>query len=137
MALKLDTLKKALNTLEQAIRLHHEERDKPELSLALRDSVIQRFEYTYELAWKVLQRWVGENVDPESAQPRYSRKELYRVAARWGLIEDASRWFEYNKARNVSAHTYDEDNAKQVFQASLGIVDDIKYLLKQIEQRND
>jgi nucleotidyltransferase substrate binding protein (TIGR01987 family) len=125
MALKLETLRKALITLEQAIRLHHEERDKPELSLALRDSVIQRFEYTYELAWKVIQRWIGENVNPESADPLYSRKELFRLAARWGLIEDAPRWFEYNKARNVSAHTYDEANAKQVFNAALGLVDDI------------
>jgi nucleotidyltransferase substrate binding protein (TIGR01987 family) len=137
MGLRLDTLKRALNTLEQAIYLHKEKLGEPELALALRDSVVQRFEYTYELAWKLIQRWIAENVSPESAEPVYSRKELFRMAARQGLIEDPLRWFSYHKARNVSAHTYDESKAEQAFQAALGLVGDVKYLLEELEKRHD
>ena len=137
MSLKLGTLIKALQTLEEAIRLHGERKDDVKLALALRDSIIQRFEYTYELSWKMIQRWIGKNVSPESAEPLYSRKELYRLAAKWGLVEDPLRWFEYHKARNLSAHTYEETNAEFVFKAAVESVDDVKYLIEQLEKRND
>lgn len=130
MALELDTLNKALDTLKSAIRLHGEKKgESEELALALRDSVIQRFEYTYGLAWTLMQRWIAENVNPESADPVYTRKELFRIAARYDLIADPLRWFDYHKARNVSAHTYKEANAEEAFQAAVAIVEDVEYLL--------
>lgn len=138
MTLNLDTLKKALESLKSALRLYTEKKDESnELMLALRDSVIQRFEYTYGLAWTIMQRWISENVDPESSEPVYTRKELFRVAARCGLIADPLPWFTYHKARNVSAHTYNETNAEVAFQAAQSLVHDVDYLLKQIEKHND
>lgn len=137
MALKLDKLKEALATLKEAIELHQEKQSDTKLALALRDSVIQRFEYTYELAWKIMQRWLATNVSPEASETVYSRKELFRLAAKWKIIDDPLRWFKYNEARNISAHTYDEDNAEQVFQAALGLVIDVKYLINQLEKHHD
>lgn len=137
MPQNVQSLSKAVTTLKSGIQLNENKKDDEELALALRDSVIQRFEYTYELAWKAIQRWIAENVNPESAQPVYSRKELYRLAAKWDLIENPSHWFDYHKARNVSAHTYDEDNAEQAFQAALGLVGDVEYLIKQLEKHHD
>lgn len=138
MALELENLSNALVTLKSAIRLHKEKKsESEELALALRDSIIQRFEYTYGLAWTLMQRWIAENVNPESAEPVYTRKELFRMAAYHGLIEEPLRWFDYHKARNISAHTYKESNAKQAFDAAVAMVDDVDYLLKQIARRND
>jgi nucleotidyltransferase substrate binding protein (TIGR01987 family) len=138
MILDLETIKKALDSLIKAIQLIEErQEDDDELLLALRDSVVQRFEYTYELSWKMIQRWLAENVNPESSEPVYSRKELYRLAARWGLIRDPLAWFDYHKARNVSAHTYNEKNAEQAFSAAQKMVDDVKFLILALEKRND
>jgi len=137
MGLKLDTLKKAARSLRDALRLHTDEAARPELRLALRDSVIQRFEYTYELAWKALQRWLRENVSPEAAAPVYSRKELFRLAARAGLLDDPARWFSYHKARNVSAHTYDEQNAEVAFEAAQGLAGDVEALIERLTARAD
>lgn len=138
MALELDTLHKALETLKSAIRLHGEKKgESEELTLALRDSVIQRFEYTYGLSWTLIQRWITENVNPESADPVYTRKELFRIAARLGLIADPVRWFAYHKARNVSAHTYKEANAEEAFKAAVAMVEDVDYLLVALAKRND
>ncbi len=138
MTFNLESITKALETLKTAIQLVEQRKDEDEeLILALRDSVIQRFEYTYELAWKMIQRWIAENVNPESSEPVYSRKELYRLAARWKLIRDPLPWFDYHKARNVSAHTYNEKNAEEAFQAALRIVDDVEYLISELEKRND
>ncbi len=137
MALKLDTLKRALHTLEEAIELYKEQQVNQKLQLALQDSVIQRFEYTYELAWKTMKRWISDNVNPESAEPTFTRKEPLRLAARQGLIEDPLRWFDYHEARAVSAHTYNEANADQAFQAALALVGDVQYLIDRLEKHND
>ncbi|MBF0621462.1 MAG: nucleotidyltransferase substrate binding protein [Magnetococcales bacterium] len=138
MALQLDTLGSALNTLKSAIRLYDQRKDEDEeLALALRDSVIKRFEYTYGLAWTLMQRWVADNVSSHSSAPIYTRKELFRVAARNGLIADPERWFGYHKARNVSAHTYKEVNAEEAFQAAIAMVADVDFLMVEIDKRND
>lgn len=137
MTLNLEPLQKALATLQEAIALHENEAADTALADALRDSVIQRFEYTYELAWKTMQRWLKLNISPEAGEVLYSRKELFRLAARNGLIENPERWFGYNEARNVSAHTYDEGNAETAFTAAVQIVEDVQYLLAQPGQRRD
>ncbi len=137
MEIDLTNLKKAVGSLEQAIRLYSDRGDEHELRLALRDSAIQRFEYTYELAWKAMKRWLSYNESPEAAEPVYSRKELFRLAARRAIIKDPLRWFTYHEARNISAHTYNEAKAKQVFEAANGIVEDVNYLIKRLETKND
>ena len=138
MSLELKTLQQAVTTLDQAIKVHKEhQKDESELVLALRDSIIQRFEYTYELAWKYIQRWISNNINPESAELVYSRKELYRLAARWGLIKDPLRWFNYHEARNISAHTYAEANAQKVYLAAVAMVPDVLHLIDELKKRND
>lgn len=136
MSLDLSAVKKAVHTLKEAITLHECEEGDSKLALALGDAAIQRFEYTYELSWKLMQRWLNENVSPEE-QPVYTQKELFRKSAQRGLIEDPLRWFEYHKARNVSAHTYNKINAETAFQAARTLGKDVDFLITQLEKRND
>ena len=69
MSLLLEPLKKAIASLERSLKKPKDE--------FVRDSVVKRFEYTYELAWKVMQRWIKENVGPEVSDV-LTRKELFR-----------------------------------------------------------
>lgn len=57
-------------------------------STDLRAGVIQNFEVAYEQCWKFIERWIRENRAPENADHPRSRKELFRMAARHGLISD-------------------------------------------------
>jgi nucleotidyltransferase substrate binding protein (TIGR01987 family) len=123
--------------VKETLRLHGEHRDNQSLQLALRDSCIHRFEYTYELAWQLIQRWIRENIDHEAAQVCYTRRELFRHAARAGLIEDPLVWFEFHKARKISAHVHDENQAKfVVIQISLFVFAAEKLIMK-LESAND
>ena len=64
-----------------------------------RDGVIQRFEFTFELFWKALKRILSfKGIDANS--PR----EVFRQAAKQGLIEDPKVWFEFIKHRNINFH---------------------------------
>jgi nucleotidyltransferase substrate binding protein (TIGR01987 family) len=76
----------------------------------VRDALIQRFEFTYETAWKSLYYWLrseGEQV------PRMVRPVL-RAAFTAQLIEDPQLWEEIKDCRDQTSHTYDEARAIRV-----------------------
>ena len=77
----------------------------------VRDAIVKRFEFTCELAWRTMRRALmahGTSVD------ELSRRNLYRAAARSGLIDDPEAWFRYHEGRNLTSHTYDEATALRV-----------------------
>ncbi len=131
-----EVLEKAVLSLEEGISLYENCDGSHQMRLALRDAVIQRFEYTYELSWKLVQRWISENVSPEAAAP-ISRKELFRTAARLGLIDEPQNWFLYHQARNLSVHTYNESNAADVFAAALKFAADAGMLAAALRRNEE
>ncbi len=132
MRLDFTSLQKALNSLNRAINRSQAARDDEEL----RDAVIQRFEYSYELCWKMLKR----QMEQESANPaeidRLSFRELLREAAERGILTDIERWMDYRELRNITAHTYDESKAQTVYAAALDFYHDAAALLQALEARS-
>ena len=74
------------------------------------DALIQRFEFTIELYWKVLKIFL-ENEQVEARSPLSVFKEAYYIG--W-LGDDDAPWVAMLKDRNLSSHTYDEELANQV-----------------------
>jgi len=101
----------------------------------VRAGVIQNFEFTYELCWKFMRRWLRENLGHTHVDG-IPRRELFRLAAENRLIRDVEPWFLYHKARNLTAHTYNAGTADEVFQAAVRFVSDARHLLQTLEQRN-
>jgi len=132
MLLDLTNLEKALLSLKKAICRTQQEPDDDEL----RDSVIQRFEYSYELSWKMLKRRLEIDLPTPSNIDLMGFKELIREGAERGFIENPESWFEYRHQRNITAHTYNELKAKQVYQTALLFIEDANNLLQQLKQRN-
>ena len=84
----------------------------------IRDSVFQRFEFTYELGWKMLKlKLESEAVDAKTP------KQVLQEALQAGLIADGNAWSSMQRQRNLTAHTYDEKLAISVYEfvASDGI----------------
>jgi nucleotidyltransferase substrate binding protein (TIGR01987 family) len=124
-----------LQPLEQAVSSLKRALEQPKNEF-IRDSVIQRFEFTYELAWKALKRYLendegGENVDS------LSRRDLFRLAAEKGLIVNPLAWFEYHRNRNESSHTYAEAKAEEVFTAAQNFLPDVTALVATLAQKQD
>lgn len=141
MTLDLSSLCKAIDSLERTLRVAEDRALAAELDNdareAIRAGVIQNFEFTYELCWKFMRRWLKENADVEEAESPRTRKELFRLAARFGLIREPLSWFSYGDARNLTSHTYDEETAESVYETALGFVEDARYLLDKLQERND
>ncbi len=83
---------------------------------ALRAGAIQNFEFTYELCWKFMKRWLEYNIG-QSQVEGLSRRGLFRLAAEYLLIEYVEKWIYYYRARNLISHTYNQDTADEVYEA--------------------
>ncbi len=75
----------------------------------LRDGLIQRFEFSFEIAWKAIQVAAAA----EGVTVRSPRTSLAH-ALQSGWAHDEVIWFRMLEARNLSAHTYDEALAQRV-----------------------
>lgn len=140
MMLDLSSLKKAIISLEKAIKItsamHVKDQADADQEEVLRAGVIQNFEFTYEICWKFMKRWLEANIN-SSTIDGLSRKELFRIAAESQLITNTEDWFFYHKARNEIAHTYNIENAQNVYLAALRFAVDAKILLQVLESKND
>lgn len=139
MALDLSSLKKGVLSLEAAMRVAASEKAAAftdEEKRVITAGVIQNFEFTYELCWKFMRRWLEANGDG-AAVDGATRKEVFRIAAERQLITDPSLWFEYTKARNETAHTYDSGTAQEVYLKAAQFLPEAKKLLARLEAKND
>src|SRR3989339_681433 len=113
MPLDLSSLKKAVDSLDRAIKVAVGSRN-PVQDEVIRAGVIQNFEFTYELCWKFMKRWLELNGGGASIDGS-TRKELFRLAAESRLITGVENWFRYHTARNETAHTYDPTKAAEIY----------------------
>lgn len=124
--LVLTSFRKALSSLDKVLALAKDD--------VVRDAAIQRFEYTYELAWKMIKRhldWAGNG-----EAGALGRRDLFREAARIGLIADADVWFDYNQARNATSHTYEETAAEEVYASAKKFAVDARALLNELDKHH-
>ncbi|MGB1092199.1 MAG: nucleotidyltransferase substrate binding protein [Oceanobacter sp.] len=128
MNLDLSPLTRALNSLDRAVSRSLREPEDEEV----RDSVIQRFEYTYELCWKMLKR----QLEMDSASPAevdsLSFRDLIRSGAERGYIQDPSAWFVFREMRNITSHTYNAEKAKKVHRSAIEFAEHARSLLEKL-----
>lgn len=139
MKLDLSSLGKAIESLEKTLKVAENKELAAGLDDDAKDAIraggIQNFEFTYELCWKFMRRWLGINVGSTYVDG-VTRRELFRLSAENRLISDVDQWMEYHDARNETAHTYNEDTADDVFETSRIFLADAKKLLEALKERN-
>lgn len=75
-----------------------------------KQGLIQSFEFTHELAWKVMLDFFFYQGNTEIRGSRDATREAFKQ----GLIEDGERWMEMIKNRNLTSHTYNEKVANKI-----------------------
>jgi len=140
MILNLTPLQKALFALEEAINNATDQTFVDSLSDSQQkliiSGVIKHFEFTYEIGWKMMKRWLEENRD-KSGIEGVTRRELFRLAAMSGLISDVDKWMLYHQARNQTSHTYDENRAKEIFAICQQFLPEAEKLYQNLIKKND
>lgn len=128
--LELTSLKNALKQLEDGL-LRAEKEPENEL---IRDGVIQRFEYSHELAVKFIKRVLEMKHNDNVDQMVYN--DILRTAFERGYVRNVEQWFEYRKARNQTSHTYDMEVAAHVYSFARPFLGEAQFLLQNLERNN-
>lgn len=116
---RLNNYRKALDKLDQAVKRIKKDYAEEDGSLSaddflddmLKEALIQRFEYTHELAWKVMQDYAKDQGFVEIA----GSKDATRQAFSMELITDGEVWMEMIKSRNLTSHTYNDETANEIY----------------------
>ncbi len=82
---------------------------------AIRDSVIQRFEFTYSITLKTLRKYFLEKAFVVEDVNQMTFNDMVRTASQMNLLKsDLEKWTLYREMRNITSHTYDENIAQKV-----------------------
>ena len=117
----IKNLKKANKHLKEAVELSPTRIHK--------DATIQRFEFTFELAWKTIQEYIRDQ-----GFDCISPKNCIREGARLEIIDGVEKWFEFLDNRNLIAHTYNEEIADKIYNQAIKFPKEVNTLLKKIKE---
>jgi nucleotidyltransferase substrate binding protein (TIGR01987 family) len=102
----------------------------------IRDSVVQRFEFTFELAHVLLKRYLEATSASAGEIDAMSFPTLIRVGSERGLLRTGwDRWFDFRKARNSTSHAYDETRAKLAVEIAPEFLAEVDYLYKKLTEQ--
>ena len=103
---RLATFQKAMVKLSDVVSLYQQH----PLNEYERDSLIKRFEFTYEMAWKLMMSYEKEN----GVTSILGSKDVVRYAYNMTLIENGEARMDMIDTRNQTSHLYDEQMAADV-----------------------
>jgi len=140
VALVLSSLQKAVSALNSVLAKSDDALFMSSLDdvarNAIKAGVIQHFEFTYELCWRFIKRWLETNIAPAVADG-VTRRELFRLGAENRLLENVEQWMRYHEARNLTSHIYQPEIAERVYNTAHEFAPDAARLLAALEARND
>lgn len=132
ISLDLDPLFNAVNRLEEGwLRYQQDTADEQ-----IRDGLIQRFEFTYEISHKMLRRFLMHT----SASPEQFREMAFQDLIRSAneqdlLLGDWPDWRRYREMRSKTSHTYDEAVALEVVAGIPAFMDEARHLANRLQAR--
>ncbi len=114
---RFDNYRKALRLLGQAVEIVSQRVNEDEaVEDLLKEGLIQRFEYTHELAWKVMKDYA----EYQGYTDIRGSRDAFRKAFEMEIITD-KRWMESIADRNLTSHNYDDETAEAIYEAVVNV----------------
>ena len=140
MSIDTTFLRRCIRTLEMALEGIEKHRETDDALYDIyRAACVKEFELVLEQSGKLLRKRIAAFFASNRQADRLTFKDLFRHAARHGLIdsEAVERWFRYRDNRNDTAHNYGEDFAEATLKLLPTFVADAKTLADMIEAADD
>jgi nucleotidyltransferase substrate binding protein (TIGR01987 family) len=129
MTLYLTPLKRVLDRLKEGWARHVTHPDDEQL----RDGLIQRFEFTYELSHKTLKRFLEANAASPEEYDRMGFPDLIRSANEAGLLKSAwPQWSVFRKMRGFALTVDNADILKEILNIFPAFIEDVEFLLNKM-----
>ncbi|WP_305906756.1 nucleotidyltransferase substrate binding protein [Methylomarinum sp. Ch1-1] len=108
---RFSNFEKAFLQLKQAVETYDDNADA-----IIKEGIIQRFEFTHELAWKVMKDFL----EYEGYQNITGSRSATRGAFNIDLLENGQAWMDMIESRNRTVHTYQESILEQEYKKVSG-----------------
>ena len=105
-------LAKGVTHIQERQQMHQSDTANDIVDDMIKEALIQRFEYTHELAWNVMRDYARYQGNFEVAGSRDATREAFKL----NLISDGDVWMDMIKSRNLSSHTYKEETFHKIFE---------------------
>ena len=123
--------RKALGRLGMAVDIVAREDADAAVKELMKEGLIQRFEYTHELAWKVMKDYaeythelawkvMKDYAEYQGYTEIRGSRDAFRKAFEIGIIADR-RWMESIEDRNLTSHNYDDETAEEIYEAIVNV----------------
>lgn len=139
MKINFSSLERAVVQLQTSIDYLNSDQalEDPLLREVLRAGTIQAFEFTYELACKMIRRQLAQIVPNPNSLSEIPFANLMRDAADAGIIHSAPAYIRYRDIRNKTSHTYNADKAEETVSVANDFLGDMRFLLKNLKRLNN
>ncbi|MFA4985924.1 MAG: HI0074 family nucleotidyltransferase substrate-binding subunit [Candidatus Brocadiia bacterium] len=129
----------AISQLEKSMSYLNSDASRNDSNLRdqFRAAVIQAFEFTYELGTKMIRRQLGQIAANPGELREMNFLDLIRTAADAGLVRSVPPFKVYREMRNLTAHTYDGAKAEMVLSSMSSFLEDMRFLLGELQRRNN
>jgi nucleotidyltransferase substrate binding protein (TIGR01987 family) len=122
----------AVRRLREGLARHHREPTDEQL----RDGLIQRFEFTYELSHRMLRRYLKETAASPDEVARMPFADLIRTGHAQGLLHAGwPEWRRFREMRARTSRTYDADAAASVVAAIPAFLEEAEHLCAELHRR--
>lgn len=129
--LNLNVLKKNLTTLKECYSDLNKQQDE-KLRTYIKDSCVQRFEYTYETAKKLMNKFLKKEYD--KTEKDLTINNLFREMLALGLIKNFENWAEYREKRNITSHEYNIELTYPIIDIVPNFITDVEFLIESFEK---
>ena len=140
MKLDLSPLENAVSQLQEGLELYDSGivRQHPIIRNHMRAGAIQAFEFTYELSVGMIKRYLEQISANPAEVEEISFRNLLRRAGQQGLLRsELDVWMRYRAQRGATSHTYNNETAQRVFQAIPEFLDEARFLLRGLREKNE
>ena len=129
--LDLSNFKNSLSTLKECYHDLTEQQDE-KLKTYIKDSCVKRFEYTYETAKKIMNKFLKKEYD--KTEKDLTINNIFREMYGLGLINNFENWVDYREKRNITAHEYNIDKTYSIIDIIPNFIKDTEVLITNLEK---
>jgi nucleotidyltransferase substrate binding protein (TIGR01987 family) len=132
MELDISALERAISRLEEAVQAYQQDTSQS----LIRDGLVQRFEFTYEISHRMLRRYLAANVAAPDQINTMNFADVIRLGNENGLLQgNWPRWKAFRDMRARTSHSYDEAVALDVVAGIPAFLVEAGYLRDRLRER--
>ena len=128
--LDLTLLFNSLDTLKESYKDYQAETNS-KMKEYIKDSCIKRFEYTYETAKKIMNKYLKKEYD--KTEKELTINNIFREMYGLDLIENFENWVSYREQRNYTSHEYDDSHAGEILALIPNFIKDVDFLYEKLQ----